>query len=66
MQPNPPKLLESEVPEVAMRRNAEENNTMRKSDRTNINRADERMQLRRIGNENGCSWYVAEYHAMYK
>jgi hypothetical protein len=55
MQPNPPKSLESEVPEVAMRRNAEEKNTMRKSDRANINRADERMQLRFIGNENGCS-----------
>jgi hypothetical protein len=55
MQPNPPKSIESEVPEVTMRRNAEEKNTVRKSDRTNINRADERMQLRRIGNENGCS-----------
>jgi hypothetical protein len=55
MQPNPPKSIESEVPEVTMRRNAEEKNTVRKSDRTNINRADERMQLRRIGNQNGCS-----------
>jgi hypothetical protein len=47
--------IDTEVPEVTMRRNAEEKNTVRKSDRTNINRADERMQLRRIGNENGCS-----------
>jgi hypothetical protein len=45
MQPNPPKSLESEVQEVAMRRNAEEKNTVKKIDRTNINRADERMRM---------------------